>query len=39
MFEELLLVPQQSIQIRHPKIADPAPEDEDMGRCDYVEWI
>src|SRR5207245_5932857 len=39
MLEELLLVPQESIQVRHPKIADPAPEGEDMRRGDDTDWV
>ncbi len=39
MFEELLLLPQQPIQIRQPKIADPTPEGEDMRGRDHVDRV
>src|SRR2546427_168625 len=39
MFEDFLLVPEESVQVRQPKVADPAPEDEDMGRCDRVDRV
>src|SRR5207245_9143052 len=34
MFEELLLVPEQAIQVRQKERAEPAPEDEHMRRCE-----
>src|SRR5207244_3943937 len=39
MFEDFLLVPEESVQVRQPKVADPAPEDENMGRCDRVDRV
>ena len=39
VLEEHLLVPQESIQVRRPKVADPAPEDEDMRRCDHADRV
>src|SRR2546430_17565016 len=39
MFEEFLVIPQQSIQVRHPKIADPAPKGDEGRRRDHVDWV
>src|SRR2546430_16147352 len=39
MFEEFLVVPQQSIQVRHPKLADPAPKGDEVRRRDNVDRV
>src|SRR5205807_7570829 len=39
MFEEFLVVPQQPIQVRHPKLADPAPKGDEVRRRDHVDRV
>src|SRR5207245_7186114 len=39
MFEELLLVPAQAIQVRQSKRAESAPEGDHMGRRDHVDRV
>src|SRR2546422_3780802 len=39
MFEELLLIPEQAIQVRQSKHAESAPQGDHMGRRDHVDRV